>query len=84
MSLTDTRHQRSAALIMVAKASFMVACSLMSLGITLVRRRSSSKAALGQVGGPHPDAVAHWDAVDGEQRLAVVSKAGHGRGEGLA
>ena len=28
---------------MVAKASFMVAFSLMSLGITLVRRRSSSK-----------------------------------------
>lgn len=43
MSLTDTRHQRSEARIMVAKASFIVAFSLMSLGMTLVRRRSSSK-----------------------------------------
>ena len=38
-----TRHQRSAEWSIVAKASFMVVFSLMSLGITLVRRSSSSK-----------------------------------------
>ena len=43
MSLIETRHQRSAERIMVAKASFIVAFSLMSLGMILVRRRSSSK-----------------------------------------
>ena len=43
MSLIETRHQRSAVRIMVAKASFIVAFSLMSRGMTLVRRRSSSK-----------------------------------------
>jgi hypothetical protein len=33
------------------------------------------EGAFGQVGGPHPDAVPHWDAVDREQCVEVVFEA---------
>ena len=82
MSLIETRHQRSAERIMVAKASFIVAFSLMSLGMILVRRRSSS-TALGEVGGPHPDAMAPRNPMYSQQRLAVIGEARH-RGGKLA
>jgi hypothetical protein len=42
-SLTDTRHHRPAKRIIVANASFIVARSLISRGITFVRRRSSNE-----------------------------------------
>jgi hypothetical protein len=44
--------------------------------MTLVRRRSSIKGPLGEIGGTHPDAVADRDPVDGQHGLQVVGEAG--------
>lgn len=60
---------------MVAKASVMVAFSLVSRGVTLVGRRSSSKHRC-QIGGPYPDAMTHRDPVDRNQGVAVLFDTG--------
>jgi hypothetical protein len=60
----------------------MAAFSSVKRGMTLVRRRSSTK--LRSVGGAYPDAVAHRHPVDGQQGVEVLGEAGHRRGIGPA
>jgi hypothetical protein len=71
----DTRLQRLAARIMVAKTGLSAAFSSISRGITLVRRGSSSKDYTRLVCAP--GCGAGWDPEDGRQHTEVVLEAGN-------
>jgi hypothetical protein len=63
---------------MVANTSLLAACSSGKREITLVRRAFLDEAALGEVGGAHPDAVAHRHPVDDQQCVQVIDEASRG------
>jgi hypothetical protein len=77
-SLIDTRHQRSAAWIHGGKYKLVGGLFVGKAGDHFGASAFLDEAALGEVGGAHPDAVAHRHPVDDQQCVQVIDEASRG------